>query len=321
MQVRCFEIGADGRARGVELDDVVNRQRDEVGSSWIDVESPTRDEAAALLAGLGLAGELVEELLERGHAARTIPFEGGLIFELPLEIAGQPAELKSAAFVRLDRTLVTIRDAVSDTTSWVGDGRALQLDLGDGSTSSLVSALLIELSVRLRRRSLDARRTLVELADRLDDDPESVPLDEIIRAKRAVFDLDAISEEREATIESLQVVERYFRSSPDAIDGLGIALGNTAATTRRLDRLDRRADALQARIESVERERIDRRLSRLTIISAIFLPLTLIAGIYGMNFEVMPELRYPLAYPLTIAGMVVLGLGLLWWFRRSGWMD
>jgi magnesium transporter len=47
---------------------------------------------------------------------------------------------------------------------------------------------------------------------------------------------------------------------------------------------------------------------------------TMVAGIYGMNFDVMPELRTPLGYPLTLAVMLVACSGLYWYFKRSGWL-
>jgi len=63
------------------------------------------------------------------------------------------------------------------------------------------------------------------------------------------------------------------------------------------------------------------RLRLLTIISAIFLPLTLVAGIYGMNFERMPELSWSFGYPLVLGIMVLIGAGMLWLFYRRGWFD
>ena len=57
----------------------------------------------------------------------------------------------------------------------------------------------------------------------------------------------------------------------------------------------------------------------LTVLSAIFLPLTLIAGIYGMNFHNMPELHSRNGYFLTLAGMLLLAVGLLAWFRWKKW--
>ena len=61
-------------------------------------------------------------------------------------------------------------------------------------------------------------------------------------------------------------------------------------------------------------------MKTLTIYSAIFMPLTFIAGIYGMNFDNMPELRQPNGYFYTLGGMGILSVGLLFYFRRRGWL-
>jgi Mg2+ and Co2+ transporter CorA len=58
----------------------------------------------------------------------------------------------------------------------------------------------------------------------------------------------------------------------------------------------------------------------LTIASVVGIPPVLIAGIYGMNFRVMPELHWSFGYPLALALIVVSGLLPVWWFRRRGWM-
>lgn len=58
----------------------------------------------------------------------------------------------------------------------------------------------------------------------------------------------------------------------------------------------------------------------LTIIGTIFIPLTFIAGIYGMNFAHMPELAWPWAYPATLLLMLGIAIGILWAFKRKGWL-
>jgi len=58
----------------------------------------------------------------------------------------------------------------------------------------------------------------------------------------------------------------------------------------------------------------------LTLISVIFIPLTFLAGIYGMNFEHMPELSYKYGYFVLLGVMVVLFIGLLIFFKRKRWM-
>jgi magnesium transporter len=57
------------------------------------------------------------------------------------------------------------------------------------------------------------------------------------------------------------------------------------------------------------------------VITTIFMPLTFIAGVYGMNFVNMPELKWAGGYYLIIGVMVALGLGMYLWFRRKGWFD
>ncbi len=58
----------------------------------------------------------------------------------------------------------------------------------------------------------------------------------------------------------------------------------------------------------------------LTIVAAIFIPLTFLAGIYGMNFEYMPELSIKWAYPTLIGVMLTTGLGLVAYFKHKNWL-
>jgi len=58
----------------------------------------------------------------------------------------------------------------------------------------------------------------------------------------------------------------------------------------------------------------------LTIFSVFLLPLNVVTGIYGMNFEHMPELKWAFGYPLAITSMVVILLVIYLWFHRRGWL-
>lgn len=58
----------------------------------------------------------------------------------------------------------------------------------------------------------------------------------------------------------------------------------------------------------------------LTIMSSIFIPLTFLAGIYGMNFEYMPELGWRGSYPALLLTMLATGAGMTWFFYRLGWL-
>lgn len=58
----------------------------------------------------------------------------------------------------------------------------------------------------------------------------------------------------------------------------------------------------------------------LTVMSSVFIPLTFVAGVYGMNFQYMPELQWRYGYPSVMGGMALVAAALLIAFRRRGWM-
>lgn len=65
--------------------------------------------------------------------------------------------------------------------------------------------------------------------------------------------------------------------------------------------------------------RLNEVMKVLTIISTIFMPLSFIAGVYGMNFKYMPELNEPWGYPMVWAVMVVISLAMIYYFRKKKW--
>ncbi|MBS4171850.1 magnesium/cobalt transporter CorA [Bacillus sp. FJAT-49736] len=60
---------------------------------------------------------------------------------------------------------------------------------------------------------------------------------------------------------------------------------------------------------------------KLTLLSAIFLPLTFIVGVYGMNFDNMPELKWKYGYIIVWIIMLIIGIGLPLWFKKKGWFN
>ena len=58
----------------------------------------------------------------------------------------------------------------------------------------------------------------------------------------------------------------------------------------------------------------------LTLMASLFIPLTFLAGLYGMNFHNMPELDQPWAYPVVLGVMALVAAAMLLWFRRRGWI-
>jgi magnesium transporter len=108
---------------------------------------------------------------------------------------------------------------------------------------------------------------------------------------------------------------RYAHDVLDHHMRIGDTIDNLAEVTRSLHELY---------LMSVS-QRMNDVMKLLTIIATIFIPLTFIAGIYGMNFDPdaspwnMPELRARFGYPVIMLLFAAIGLGMVWMFRRRGW--
>ena len=78
------------------------------------------------------------------------------------------------------------------------------------------------------------------------------------------------------------------------------------------------ASMLEIYLSSVS-NRMNEIMKVLTVISTIFIPLTFLAGVYGMNFQYMPELSKPWAYPALWGIMALIVIGMLFFFKRKRW--
>lgn len=93
--------------------------------------------------------------------------------------------------------------------------------------------------------------------------------------------------------------------------------------TQLLDSLDNYRDLL-SNLENLYQAEVANRLNNvmrlLTVISTIFIPLSFVAGVYGMNFDHMPELRWRYGYYVVLGGMFLAMVGMLWYFRKKKWI-
>ncbi len=90
-----------------------------------------------------------------------------------------------------------------------------------------------------------------------------------------------------------------------------------------MDILDASRDRLVWVVElhlALTSQRMNEIMKVLTLVSTVFIPLSFIAGVFGMNFDVMPELHEDWGYPAVLSLMATIGFGLLLWFRAQRWL-
>jgi magnesium transporter len=95
---------------------------------------------------------------------------------------------------------------------------------------------------------------------------------------------------------------------------------NAIQTIEALESYREIASGIQEIYFSSLSNRMNEVMKVLTIISTIFIPLTFLAGVYGMNFEFMPELKMTWGYPAILGVMVAVAVGLVLFFKRKKWL-
>jgi magnesium transporter len=89
---------------------------------------------------------------------------------------------------------------------------------------------------------------------------------------------------------------------------------------RDVENMHQRVISLREAYNSSLTANLNETIRTLTVIATIVLPLTLISGIYGMNFDIMPELRSPYGYYYALGLMAAVGGGMIGYFRRKRWI-
>ena len=136
---------------------------------------------------------------------------------------------------------------------------------------------------------------------------------ELITLRRAVWPLREVMVklERDDTLKLIRKDTRlFFRDVYDHT----VQVIDTVESYRDM------ANSMVDLYQSMMSNRTNDVMKVLTVISTIFIPLTFMTGLYGMNFDYMPELHKPWAYPLLWGLMLTLSGGLILYFRRRGWL-
>ncbi|HXV35696.1 MAG TPA: magnesium/cobalt transporter CorA [Myxococcota bacterium] len=161
--------------------------------------------------------------------------------------------------------------------------------------------------------------TIDELEEVVISKPNHVSLARIHAMRRRVLNLHRVQWRQRDAIHSLlrdeampfsERVKPYLRDTHDH-------------AFQTLDAIESFREMLVGLIElqlSSASHRLNEVMKTLTIVATIFIPLTFLAGVYGMNFDYMPELRWRWGYAAVWLSFVVTAVAFLLWFRRRGWI-
>jgi magnesium transporter len=166
----------------------------------------------------------------------------------------------------------------------------------------------------------NVRQFVNDLALRVDSDISSVEVREILGAKTRLDRLSYVLEEQSITLGFSPHIRWRGRS-----DRVRIEFANLRTSLRSLEasmaNTRSRLDTIHHQYLLVLQEASNKRLNVLTIVQAIFVPLTFLAGIFGMNFSYMPGLEWRFGYFAALGVMVLITAFSLRYFARHGWFE
>lgn len=324
MQAQAYRIADNHRLVPLPAEHLGREWKRGGAGYWLDVQGSCREALERHFGDIDFAIDpillqLCEEDVE--DIARVIPTEGALFFGLPVGTGADDDPVGYLAALCVPRLLITLHPKPLPSLQEVAQTLQPTALLVSPTTSALVCGILVHLSSLSVQLAHKVRRRVGVLTEQMDRDADRVEIEHLLAEKAAVRELETLDEESSPVYAMLRVTDNDQLNLSDLDAYYEVALGNTAFLTRIVERLEARLDDLHQRFVVNAQEKTNQRLAFLTVISAIFLPLTLLAGIYGMNFEDMPELRLPYAYPAALGAMAAIAFGMWRFFKRKGWFD
>ena len=328
MPARLIGVAPDGGVSACEGDAATReavRWLEEGRWFWLDLEAPGDEEWRLLQGPFAFHPLSVEDARSLSEFAKVDPYPDYLFVSLHRfvpEGTGAPAALRLGEvdlFVRPSHLVtVHLEPAPEVDAAWrrlVAHPELLQR--GSEFVAHLVVDAVVDGLFEPIERLVEARE---QLEDRVLESTRANPWPQITRLRRMLLTarrslrpqaeaLAHLGRERRGLVSDAAAL--YFRDIADHADRLVAIVENEL----------RLLDNVVQMYLSLRTDRLNLVMQRLTLISAIFIPLTLIAGIYGMNFRHMPELQWRWGYPFALGLMAAVGFGMYRYLRSRGWFD
>jgi magnesium transporter len=323
--IKAF-VAENDRLRAV--DDVLGSTP---GVVWVDLFNPTGEEEANVEEWLGVGIPTREEMEEIEISSRLYTEKGAHVMTatLPAQTDGDRPLMLPVTFVLAGERLITIRYH-EPRAFQTFPMRAEKADTGCTNGESILVSLLEAIVDRLADVLERASREVVDISQDIFHPKEMKAskrdrdFQEILRGIGGKEDLVSKIQDSLLTLQRLSgflanVVGqdthgKTMRSRVKTISRDVASLSDHASfQTQKITFL---LDATLGMI-NIEQNAI---IKIVSVAAVVFLPPTLVASVYGMNFGVMPELQWPYGYPFALGLMVISAVLPFWFFRRKGWL-
>jgi magnesium transporter len=284
---------------------------------WVDVEASEPETARTLLCELSLVTmDLVDEALTRPPETKLARYDGYLHFAL------RDCSAQTLESARLDcalgaRFLLSIHAAPIHCLE--AARRVYRHDFQRFARSP--SFLVYELWDQLAEQYLRVQDSFEDRVEAVQRELMADVDDDAVFTRVSTLSADLLNFRKLVLPARAVLTDLSTRRSPYLSETTQRLLGNVVGSVERVlqdvlvDR-DILSEALNSYMSLVS-HRTNRVMKRLTVVNIVFLPLTFLCGVYGMNFEYLPELRWQYGYPVFWLAVAAIVLAIAWVSKRA----
>jgi len=318
MQIHCFRLQEKGFLQLTEERPTASWLVDGI-VRLLDVDYPDfTKELGEVLAPLDLDSALVDKIESQSGGVCVETFSRALFLRIPRPaIHGFTDPYINVICV--GETLIVLHNGIHLPPEQI----LARINRFGGAGTTTITDLLLHLLLLGINRDIElyqqTRQMIAELSNDFDQRLTTDVLDDIQNLTNQISYLQSTTEDRLILMGSLLTLKSPLLELKEVRPFFQEAMNELTQMQRWLERLEGRLQGLFQHCNLSLQNSTNNRLRVLTVISAIFMPLTLIAGIYGMNFTNMPELQMPHGYFITLGLMALLGGGLGIFFYLRGW--
>lgn len=321
MKLRIFGISERATLEPLAKTILSPSWQEDATNRWIDVEAATQEELSEMLKPLELPPIVLDACLDDRRSQRVLSHHAALYLEVPTHLGWDQTEKPYVSLLCLKTTIITIHRDPSHTIEEVIRGLDSEVPLYARNTSALLYYLLLQIGQANLDAALDVRAEAERLDQSCHELPETLNPNEITVLRRKISHYAAVHDDHTYCAGVLQTIEsEAFRVSeqPRFFHEM-LRLSEFAGQL--IDGAESRVSSLQRDYELILQNRVNSRLQFLTILSAVFLPLTLISAIYGMNFDDLPAMHTPHGYLVVIGLMLATAVLTATYFYWKGWFE
>ncbi|UCH83545.1 MAG: hypothetical protein JSW50_13985 [Candidatus Latescibacterota bacterium] len=285
---------------------------------WLNVESATRDQLNELFDRLGVDGAALADHITGELSSQWLEREQFSVAAIPEPTAWMAHETWFH-LIAIPQTIISIHGAEIPPMEAFIKHRWLDRP-GPQPVLAAVLMHLIQCCVEEESDEFGRIRLQIEQhAEGLKRGDESFTVDRLEELMTKSHHMATVFYEHQRVCEGIEFAKTHAISLETHRELFRLGAQNLRRMREGVDQIQRRLEGLQ-RQHLMDRQTVmESRVRVLAILSAVFLPLTLIAGIYGMNFVNMPELDDAHAYFVVLIGMGALATGMISFFVWKGW--